>query len=408
MKNRILRRRARRVVLITRCGVTLAVVGLVASACGSGAGSSGGSGSSSGPLVLGQDTSLTGAGAAAGTQDQIGQNAFVDALNASGGVNGRKVKIIYTDNKTDTATSIANVHELVQQDHILMDFLTLGPPQCDAIGSYFTAAKVPLLLCSIPDTDAEKWTWSAILSSETEAKLGVKYLITHNHAKTIGMVMISGQQGQAAVEGAKEAIAETGGTAKLVDVETFETTSTDLSAQAAAMKLKNPDAVFVGGLTAPNAYFYNAAQALGWKPKDGYFSSLSTFDPSFLSLIKDPSYLNGTNFDSFVPPVSDTSVPGVQEYLADMAKYAPGKATSEFQLFAFGITMLATQILKRAGKDPTPATILQTMQTKMNGYDADGILPPVHWSASNTAGAQSMNIAVLENGKFSLVANNFS
>jgi branched-chain amino acid transport system substrate-binding protein len=418
MNKRNIGRGTRRVVVYSRLGVALATAGLLAAAC-----SSGGSGSSSGgsnssnsnsnssnsnsPLILGQDTSLTGPGAPAGTQDQIGQDAFIDALNASGGVNGRKVKIIYTDNKTDTATSIANVHELVQQDHILMDFLTLGPPQCDAVGPYFQAVKVPLLLCSIPDTDSENWTWSAILSSQTEAELGVKYLIEHNHAKTIGMVMINGQQGQAAVAGAKQAIAETGGTAKLVTVQTFETTSTDLSAQAAAMKLKNPDAVFVGGLTAPNAYFYNAAQALGWKPKDGYFSSLSTFDPSFLALIKQPSYLNGTYFDSFVPPLTDTTVPGVQQYLADMKKYAPGKATSEFQLFAFGITMLATEILNRTGKDPTPATIFTTMETKMNGYDADGILPPISWSATNTAGAQSMNVAVLENGQFTLVTTNF-
>ena len=407
MKRRNIGRGAHRIVVFSRFGVALATAGLLASACASGSSGSSTGSSSSGPLVLGQDTSLTGPGAPAGTQDQIGQNAYVDALNAAGGVNGRKVKIIYTDNKTDTATSIANVHELVQQDHILMDFLTLGPPQCDAIGSYFQAVKVPLLLCSIPDTDSEKWTWSAILSSQTEARLGVKYLITHNHAKTIGMVMINGQQGQAAVAGAKQAIAETGNTAKLVSVQTFETTSTDLSSQAAAMKLKNPDAVFVGGLTAPNAYFYNSAQALGWKPKDGYFSSLSTFDPSFLSLIKVPSYLNGTHFDSFVPPLTDTSVKGVQEYLADMKKYAPGKATSEFQLFAFGITTLAAQILKRAGKNPTPATLIKTMETKMNGYDADGILPPVHWSATNTAGAQSMNVAVLENGQFTLVTKNF-
>ncbi len=406
MKKRTIGRGSRRVIFFSRWGVALAMVSLLASACGSGSGSAGG-GTSSGPLVLGQDTSLTGAGAPAGTQDQIGQTAFVDALNASGGVNGRKVKVIYTDNKTDTATSIANVHELVQQDHILMDFLTLGPPQCDAIGSYFQAAKVPLLLCSEPDTDSENFTWSAIVSTETEAKLGIEYLIEKTHAKTIGMVDINGQQGQAALDGAKQAIADTGNVAKLTAVETFETTSTDLSAQAAAMKLKNPDAVFVGGLTAPNAYFYNAAQALGWKPKDGYFSALSTFDPSFLSLIKVPSYLNGTYFDSFVPPLTDDSIKGVQEYKADMAKYESGKPTSEFQLFAFSITMLATEILKRAGKDPTPATILQTMQTKMSGYDADGILPPIAWTKTNTAGVQSMNVAQLENGQMTLVTNNF-
>ena len=135
MNKRNIGRGARRVVVYSRLGVALATAGLLAAACGSGGSGSSGGGRSSGPLLLGQDTSLTGAGAPAGTQDQIGQNAFIDALNAAGGVNGRKVKIIYTDNKTDTATSIANVHELVQQDHILMDFLTLGPPQCDAIGS---------------------------------------------------------------------------------------------------------------------------------------------------------------------------------------------------------------------------------------------------------------------------------
>ena len=82
---------------------------------------SGGGGSSSGgaPFVIGSVTDVTGAEASSEGTVNKSLEAWADWTNANGGINGHQVKLIAMDTGFNPSTALAEVKQLVEQDHII-------------------------------------------------------------------------------------------------------------------------------------------------------------------------------------------------------------------------------------------------------------------------------------------------
>ncbi len=100
------------------------------------------------PVVLGDICSCTGveASAIAPTSDVL--QAWVAWTNAHGGIAGHKVDVIVKDDALNPAASLADVHELVAQDHIVGLFDNSGEDPSWA--TYIRQQKVPVF--GNPDT----------------------------------------------------------------------------------------------------------------------------------------------------------------------------------------------------------------------------------------------------------------
>jgi branched-chain amino acid transport system substrate-binding protein len=96
----------------------------VLAACGSGGGSSTSSSSpaSKKPITIGVSVSLTGDFSADGQAFQRGYNLWASDVNKAGGILGRKVKLIYLDDKSDPTQGSTNVQQLISSDHVDMMF----------------------------------------------------------------------------------------------------------------------------------------------------------------------------------------------------------------------------------------------------------------------------------------------
>jgi branched-chain amino acid transport system substrate-binding protein len=103
--------------------VTAAAATILA-ACSSGGGtsSSSSSASSSKPIVIGASVSLTGDFSADGQAFQRGYNLWASDVNKAGGLMGRKVKLIFLDDKSDPTQGSTNVQQLINSDHVDMLF----------------------------------------------------------------------------------------------------------------------------------------------------------------------------------------------------------------------------------------------------------------------------------------------
>jgi branched-chain amino acid transport system substrate-binding protein len=101
--------------------VTAAAATILA-ACSSGGSSSSSSSSASSsnskPIVIGASVSLTGDFSADGQAFQRGYNLWASDVNAAGGLLGRKVKMIYLDDKSDPTQGSTNVQQLISTDHV--------------------------------------------------------------------------------------------------------------------------------------------------------------------------------------------------------------------------------------------------------------------------------------------------
>lgn len=88
-------------------------------------------GVSKGAIVIGQSVALTGPSSALGLPFAQGAKLFFDRLNASGGVNGRKVELVTLDDAGNPAATVANTQKLLSQG-VFSLFGYYGSPQVTA------------------------------------------------------------------------------------------------------------------------------------------------------------------------------------------------------------------------------------------------------------------------------------
>jgi len=95
-------------------------------------------------ITIGGTVPITGPAALFGSVGR-GADAYFKYVNAHGGVNGRKIKYLFRDDAYDPARTVQLTRELVENDHVLAIFSTIGTDNTVATTDYLNAAKVPQL-----------------------------------------------------------------------------------------------------------------------------------------------------------------------------------------------------------------------------------------------------------------------
>ncbi len=103
-------------------GFTATALAALLAACSSGGSGGSGNNSSKQPIVIGASVSLTGDFSADGQAFQRGYNLWAADVNKAGGLLGRKVKMVYLDDKSDPTQGSTNVQQLINSDHVDMLF----------------------------------------------------------------------------------------------------------------------------------------------------------------------------------------------------------------------------------------------------------------------------------------------
>ncbi|HVT77811.1 MAG TPA: ABC transporter substrate-binding protein [Acidimicrobiales bacterium] len=103
------------------------------------------------PGVTDNEIRIGASGPLSGVAGFLGEEAFgaIDSyfqtINAQGGINGRKLKLITYDDRFDSSQTLANVQRLYEQDHVVGIFLAFGDPVAD----YVTRNKIPTLVFGV-------------------------------------------------------------------------------------------------------------------------------------------------------------------------------------------------------------------------------------------------------------------
>src|SRR5258707_1005627 len=110
---------------ISGCAVLLLAASAALTACGSSGGSSSGpsagtTGGTSGSktITIGFVTDLTGVASSGFLTSKLAIDAYLNRINAAGGVNGHKIKYILADTTSTPTGALTAVQKLVQQDNV--------------------------------------------------------------------------------------------------------------------------------------------------------------------------------------------------------------------------------------------------------------------------------------------------
>ena len=192
-------------------GVALVVVACGSSSSSSSGGSSG-SGGSTAPgvtatsITFGSHQPLTGPAAPGYSEIAPASQAFFNYVNAHGGVNGRKLQLIYKDDAYNPTNTVNVTHQLVLQDHVFGIFEGLGTPTHTKVVSYLNASKVPDLFvasgCACWDDGTKQpYTFGWQPNYTIEGKILGQYIKQHFAGQPVAVLYQDDDFGQGGLKG---------------------------------------------------------------------------------------------------------------------------------------------------------------------------------------------------------------
>jgi branched-chain amino acid transport system substrate-binding protein len=359
-------------------------------------GGCGGGGSSDGDTIkLGAWYPLSGPQASSGVPQELGARVFWKQLNASGGINGKKVTFIAKDNAFDPQQTIQIARELIGRDKVAAIVTANGTATTEATFPYvLNQSKVPIFGTyggseAWYAKDAKPGLYGTQALYEDQARVAVKWAVDEG-AKNVLIVRDDPDAFANVGKVAGAQVQKDGATSSELVVKLG---TTDYSPVLSQVKKKSPDAVFL--ILPPQeaaAYLKEAAlqkvdiQAYGYAPT----ATETTVE------------LAGAAAEGFraaaltLPPTSDD--PAIAEYRAAMAKYAPKSDPDFYSLASYGAAKVFAEILKSIEGPVNSRSITEAINSAKD--ITTGIAPPMSFDPDSRLGTRAVARVEVKDGVF--------
>lgn len=202
-----------------------------------------------GEILIGQYASTTGSEATFGISTDNGVKMAVEEINAAGGINGRKVKLITYDDKGDAREAGTSVTRLVNKDKVVAVIGEVASSLSLAAGPICQEAGVPMISPSSTNpkvTAVGDMVFRVCFIDPFQGLVCAKFAREHPELKAQTAAILY-DQSQAYSDGLQlefdKAFVKLGG--KIVSKQTFQKGDQDFSAQLTAIRGSKADVIFV-------------------------------------------------------------------------------------------------------------------------------------------------------------------
>jgi ABC-type branched-subunit amino acid transport system substrate-binding protein len=140
--------------------------------------------------VVGSSLGLTGYGSITDGHWRDGLQLAIEAVNAKGGVLGKKLKLVYEDNKSTPQQAVVAYRKMMSEDKVFAFDSGCISAGNFAAANFVTKAKLPMFLCSILPRlpDEKKWAFSFLPPPKFEVDSRYDYLKTKTNIRKIGIL----------------------------------------------------------------------------------------------------------------------------------------------------------------------------------------------------------------------------
>jgi branched-chain amino acid transport system substrate-binding protein len=368
------------------------------SPAGSTGGSSTATGTSSGGVIkIGVLRAASGQGSSGYETVETGVKAYLNPINAAGGVNGQKIEYIMADDASTPAGALTAVQKLVQKDKV---FAIISESS-----NYFGASKyalqqgIPVIGLGLDGTEWADKSYTNLFSDQGVNNLDDLYADSGLLMKALGVTTcgavgyIESPSSVKATEGFRKSCIAAG--LKGGYVTNIHFGSTDVGPVALAIKNAKTDGVYLA--TVPSSGFALAAALKQYGAQMKGVVLATGYGGDLLQSSAAVAAAQGFVFNSNGAPV-EANTPATQQFVKNLAAVGyTGTPT-----FAIQTTYLATAAfvagLKAAGANPTQQSYSAALR-KVTDFDADGLLAPIKVNFSDYSPATQCLWAVSLTGK---------
>jgi len=329
---------------------------------------------------------------------QVGTQAYLDYVNSTGGVNGRKISL---DNADDGFTGAGN--KQATQNALQSDFAMVGNFSLeDSFGGAVLAQnpgfpdvsqvldnatnKLPNVYSPIPLADG----WAS-------GPMTYYYNKFKSDASHAGAFLADSPSAAQTWAGEKYVAEKAGFT--FVSEQTYATTQTDFTQQVIAMRNAGVKIIFMDQM--PSNYASSVLKALqqqNYHPQ--VLLGAATYSNQLVTQSGGAANVNGAYLSQNLAlylGADQTAVPVVGTFLHWVQVASPGFSPDLFTAYGWLSANLFVQALKNAGSNPSRGSLLQAL-SKVTSFNGDGFNAPS--DPSTKTPPHCYLIATVTNGQF--------
>ena len=356
-------------------------------------------------IVLGTHTDLSGSTAIWGVGSINGARMRFEAVNAAGGIHGRKIKHIVEDTRYEVPRAIQAANKLINRDKIFAMVLALGTPTNNAVLTQQLPAGVPNLF---PLTGARsmvepyhdlKFAQRGIYYDEVRA--GVKYFIEEMGKEAPCAIYHDSDYGQEILESAQDQLAVMG--RELVTVSAHKPTETEFTASIIRLRNAGCDVVFMGTVHRDTILILEAAR------KMDFGATFVGQNAAYGQVIAEQESGSGEGYHAFVhmaklykdDDLSEAVLKWWNDYEARFGE-EPGIPAME----GYRAADLIVLALDKAGPDLTREALIRAIESITDYTDIFGY--HLSFGPGDHNGVDESILSVVENGRWKTLATTIS
>jgi branched-chain amino acid transport system substrate-binding protein len=357
-------------------------------------------------IAIGAFGPITGPAAYIGLAGRDGANLAIKEINAAGGINGRKLSMMFEDDGHSPTKALAAVKKLIDQDHVFMIFCVAGSN--GTLGAIdFVRENGRVMFVSFASAPGVTWPFARNMfrGGTTEVprygELYAEYL--HDYLKATKIAILNGREEYPKNEGdALTAQLKNWYQTAPVKRAEFNIGDKDFTPQLLEIQGADPQVIAIFGNPAEAAIAMRQAKELGMNQQ--FFVGTTMVDQSLLNVAKQAA--EGASGFALLPLLPSSSNPEMKSWVAKWKQEYPNLPTGRpnvFDVLSYSDMYAVADALKRAGKDLSTDKLIDALEAT-HDYRAGAIASPLTFTKKHHIGNLRLQAMQVKNGEWEPVA----
>src|SRR5450432_3932650 len=361
-------------------------------------------------IVIGTHQDLSGPIKGWGVPVSNGMKMAVDEVNAAGGINGRKIKLIVEDSGYDQKKAVLASQKLIERDKIFAMVGPMGSPTVLAAQDVLLDAGVlqlfPLTAAEFtfkfdPAKPQERLKFNNLLPYVESTRAALKFMMEAKNFQKPCIMHQDDEYGRSVLQGFTEQLDAMKITP--VSVTSYKRGASDFSAQVAKMKSDGCDLVVLGTIIRETIGAMNEAKKLGW---DVTFLGATPTNVLEVPTLGKEAVEGLYAASGFEIPYEDTAKGKVKDWLANYKKMFNTDANTQ-AIIGYNAVETFAFYAEKAGKDLSGQKMLESLESgdKFNDIFSS---PPTKFTKTDHLANTVTQVQQIKNGRWVLMKESLS
>ena len=361
-------------------------------------------------IVIGTHQDLSGPIKVWGVPVSNGMKMAVEEINAAGGINGRKLKLILEDNGYDPKRAVLASQKMIERDKIFAMVGPMGSPTVLAAQDILFDAGVlqlfPLTAAEFtfkfdPAKPQERLKFNNLLPYVESTRAALKYMMDAKNFKKPCLMHQDDEYGKSVLDGFTQQLDAM--KVPAASVTSYKRGASDFSAQVAKMKSDGCDLVVLGTVIRETIGAMSESRKLGW---DVTFLGATPTNVLEVPTLGKEAVEGLYAAAAFEIPYEDTAKGKVKDWLLNYKKMFGSDANTQ-AIIGYNSVVTFAHYVNKAGKDITGQKVLDSLESGDPFQDIFAS-PPSIFSKTNHLASTVTQVQQIKNGRWVLMKDSLS